>query len=120
MKAPLHFFVIALVVAPALAQSDTPPVITPNDAAKHVGDVVTVEGQVAAVHHLASAKVTFIDMGARYPNNPFSAVILSADASKFPNVENLEGKTIGITGKVQLYKKSPEILLTDAAQIKIK
>ena len=111
----------ALVVAvPALAQTSTPPVIAPNEARNHVGEVVTVEGLAAEVHHAASGKVTFIDMGARYPNNPFAGVIFSGDASKFPNVDNLEGKTIDVTGKVQLYRNAPEIILNDVAQIKIR
>jgi DNA/RNA endonuclease YhcR with UshA esterase domain len=47
-------------------------------------------------------------------------VILAADAAKFPGVTSLNGKTVDVTGKVQLYKGKPEILLTDAAQIKAK
>jgi DNA/RNA endonuclease YhcR with UshA esterase domain len=86
----------------------------------HVGQNLTVEGVVSEVHHAASGKAIFIDIGGRYPNNPFAAVIFADDASKFPNVDSLEGKTVDISGSVRLYKGKPEIILNDPAQIKAK
>ena len=64
--------------------------------------------------------VTFLDLGGRYPNEAFMAVIFSGDAGKFPNVHALEGKTVDITGPVRLYKGKPEIILRDAGQLKAK
>jgi len=81
---------------------------------------VTVEGAVNEVHHAASGKVTFIDMCGRYPNNVFTGVIFKDDASKFPNIDSLNGKTIDITGTIKVYKEKPEIILNDPAQIKTK
>ncbi len=106
---------LALTAAPALAET-----IPASEAQAHVGQNVTVEGTVSEVHTAASGRATFIDMGDRYPNNVFTAVIFSRDASKFPNVDALNGKTIDITGPVRLYKGRPEIILNDAAQIKTK
>ena len=106
---------LALTAAPALAQTIQPP-----EAKDHVGQVVTVEGMVSEVHKLASGRATFIDMGGRYPYNVFTAVIFSSDASKFPDVETLNGKVVDITGRVTLYKGEPEIILNDPAQIKAK
>lgn len=109
------FLVIALTstVAPALAET-----IAPEEAQKHVGQIVTVEGVVSQVHHATSGKVTFIDMGGGGPNNSFTAVIFAGDASKFPDVEAFEGKTIDVTGLIRLYRGKPEIILNDAGQIK--
>jgi DNA/RNA endonuclease YhcR with UshA esterase domain len=59
-------------------------------------------------------------MGGSYPDNAFTAVIFADDAGKFPNLSALNGKTVDITGPVQLYKGTPEILLKDAAQLKAK
>jgi hypothetical protein len=51
--------------------------ITPAETPHQVGQNATVEGPVSEVHHAASGKVTFIDMGGRYPNNTFTAVIFA-------------------------------------------
>jgi DNA/RNA endonuclease YhcR with UshA esterase domain len=106
---------LVLTAAPAFAET-----IRPDEALGRIGQIVTVEGIVSEVHTAASGRATFIDMGGRYPNNVFAAVIFVDDASKFPNVESLNGKTVDITGSVRLYKGKPEIILNDAAQIKIK
>ena len=112
----LSFGAFCLAAAPAPAQSAT---VTPAEAKAHVGQTVTVEGAVSDVHTVATG-VTFIDLGGHYPDNAFTAVIFAANAGKFPNVSALNGKTVDITGPVQLYKGTPEILLNDAAQIKTK
>jgi DNA/RNA endonuclease YhcR with UshA esterase domain len=104
----------ALVAMPARAQT-----IQPADAQAHAGQTVTVEGAVSGVHKIASG-VTFVDMGGHYPDNTFTAIILPDDASKFPDINSLNGKTVDISGPVTLYKGRPEIVLTNAAQIKAK
>jgi DNA/RNA endonuclease YhcR with UshA esterase domain len=91
----------------------------PADAKTHVGQTVTVEGAVSDVNTVRTG-VTFIDLGGKFPDNAFTAVILSDDAGKFPNVAALNGKTVEITGKVVLYKGKPQVVLNDAAQIKAK
>jgi DNA/RNA endonuclease YhcR with UshA esterase domain len=114
LKAFILAFTFALTAIPALAET-----IQPADAGKHVGQTVTVEGAVSNVHTTGSG-MTFIDMGGRYPDNPFTAVIFSDEVDKFPNVDDLDGKTVDITGLVRLYKNKPEIILKSADQIKIK
>jgi len=106
---------LALTVTPALAET-----ITPSDTPKYVGKSVTVEGVVSEVHHAASGKVIFIDIGGRYPDNAFAGVIFSGDAPKFPDVDSLEGKTVDITGAIKSHQGRPEIVLNDPAQIKAK
>jgi DNA/RNA endonuclease YhcR with UshA esterase domain len=107
---------LCFAVAAASARAQT---VQPADAKTHVGQTITVEGAVANVHTVASG-VTFIDMGGHYPDNVFTAVILPGDAGNFPNVSTLIGKTVAITGAVRLYQGKPEILLTDAGQLKAK
>jgi RecJ-like exonuclease len=103
---------LALIASPALAET-----IAPADAGAHVGQIVTVEGAVSEVF-TARSHTTFIDMGGRYPNNTFYAVIFSGDARAFPNVQALSGKTVDITGQIRLYKGKPEIILKSADQVK--
>ena len=114
MKTLVLAFGFVLIAAPAFAQA-----IAPADAKAQVGKTVTVEGMVDNVHTTAAGN-TYIDMGGRYPNNTFAAVIFSADTSKFKNVTALKGKTVDITGAVKLYKDKPEIILKSADQLKPK
>ena len=104
---------LAFVASPALAAT-----IAPKDAPAHVGQTVTVEGVVSEVFTSRRSNTTFLDMGGRYPDNVFTAVIFSSDAGKFPNVHALEGKTVDVTGPVRLYRGKPEIILHAADQIR--
>jgi DNA/RNA endonuclease YhcR with UshA esterase domain len=115
MKCRILILVLALMPSAALAQA-----ISPSEAKDHVGQIVTIEGTVAEVHHTASGKATFVDMGGRYPNNVFTGVLFSGDAQKFPDIDSLAGKTVDMTGGIKLYQGRPEIILNDPAQIKIK
>lgn len=105
----LGFIVVAL---PASAQT-----IAPAEAKAHVGQTVTVEAAVSDVH-TGRAGVIFIDVGGAYPDNEFAAVIFASDRAKFPNVGNLKGKTVAISGPVVLYQNRPEIILKTADQLK--
>ena len=116
MRAFVLAIVLALIAAPVLAAE----MIKPEEAPAHVGQIVTVEGTISDVHHAKSGRATFLNMGGRYPNNVFTAVIFADDASKFPDVDSLIGKTVGISGSIGVYKGRPEIILNDAAQIKVK
>ena len=95
-------------------------IIAAADAPKHVGETVTVEGTVSAVHTDSRSGITFIDMGGRYPDQAFTGVIFKDDAGKFPNVESLTGKVVDMTGPVHDYKGRPETVLNDPAQLKTK
>ncbi len=110
---------LALTAAPSLAQTQM-PAIAAADAKAHVGQTVTVEGVVSEVHTAASGRATFIDIGGRYPNNTFTAVIFSRDVTKFSNVDALNGKTVDVTGPVRLHNGRPEIILNVPGQIKAK
>ena len=64
--------------------------------------------------------MTLPDMGGRYPNNHFAAVIFPEDAIKFPDLGSLSGKMVEVTGSVRLYHGKPEIILRRRDQIKAK
>jgi DNA/RNA endonuclease YhcR with UshA esterase domain len=91
-------------------------VVTAADAAGRIGRTVTVEGVVSEVH--VSERATFIDLNGRYPNEEFTGVIFESDAGAFSDVDAYEGKTVDITGTVQLYRGRPEIILTSPSQIR--
>lgn len=103
-----------LVAGPAQAQT-----IGPSETKAYVGKPVTVQAAISDVH-TARSGATFIDMGGEFPDNEFVAVIFADDAAKFPNASALEGKTVTITGTVQMYQGKPEIVLKSASQLKTK
>lgn len=107
----LLFCALAL-VAPA----QKPPVITPAEAAKHVGQEVVVRGTVSQIV-LSVNLTTHINFGGLYPNHVFTATIFKAKQTQFPGVKDYEGKTVQVQGVVRLYKNKPEIVLTERAQI---
>jgi DNA/RNA endonuclease YhcR with UshA esterase domain len=118
MKSLIVLLGFAFAAAPALAQTPAQP-IAAAEAMAHVGQSVTVEGAVSNVF-VGRSGVTLLDIGGRYPDNPFTAVIFAADAGKFPDVKTLGGKTVDVSGPVKLYKGKPEIVVSDAAQIRAK
>jgi DNA/RNA endonuclease YhcR with UshA esterase domain len=116
MRARFVIAVSAFVAGALPAQAQT---IGPAETKSHVGQPVTVEAAVSDVH-VAKSGATFIDMDGEFPDNNFVAVIFADDAAKFPSVEKLEGKTVTITGTVQMYQGKPEIVLKSASQLKMK
>jgi DNA/RNA endonuclease YhcR with UshA esterase domain len=116
----MRTLVLALMLTLAVGSGHAQTVIAAADAAKHVGETVTVEGTVSAVHTDSGSGVTFIDIGGRFPNQTFTGVVFKDDAGKFPNVESLTGKVVDITGPVHDFRGRPETILNDPAQIKTK
>jgi DNA/RNA endonuclease YhcR with UshA esterase domain len=91
-------------------------VIRDSEAASHVGETVTVEGTVASVH-VTRSRTTFLNFGAAYPKQTFTAVVFSSAASQFPNPQQWDGKRVRVTGKVRLYRDRPEIVLEASSQL---
>lgn len=105
---------VMLVASPVQAQT-----IGPSETKAYVGKPVTVQAAISDVH-TARSGATFIDMGGEFPDNEFVAVIFADDVAKFPDASSLEGKTVTITGTVQMYQGKPEIVLKSASQLKAK
>lgn len=85
-----------------------------NDLSAHLSETVKVCGKVYGVKYLSNGggKPTFVNIGAAYPNSPLTLVIWQDVRDSF-NVkpENLDGKNICATGKLELYKGKPEIII---------
>ena len=113
LKTFLTLFVCA-VIASAIAQS--PATYTPEEAAKHVGETATMTDKVDGFHQSGKGNI-FLNMGGKYPNQAFTAFIPSGSAAQFPNAQQYDGKTLAVTGKIQLYKGKPEIIVNSPSQI---
>jgi DNA/RNA endonuclease YhcR with UshA esterase domain len=92
---------------------------TAADAAKHVGETATVTDKVDGVHQSGKGNI-FLNMGGKYPNQAFTAFIPSSSAAQFSQPQQYEGKTVAVTGKIQLYKGKPEIIVNSPTQISTK
>ncbi len=111
MKA-LTLVAFLLSSSPALAAA-----ITPQEAASHIGQTVTVEG-VAHVHVARTA--AFLDMGGAYPNEDFQAVVFPDHAGAFGDLNRYDGKTVDVTGKIREYRGTPEIVLDNPSQLRVR
>lgn len=103
------------------AQSNT---ITADNAYKYIGEVKTVCGTVesAFYSYRSNGKPTFLNIDKAYPNNEFMIVIWGGDRYKFnpvPEKEYLK-KNVCVTGKIQLYDGTAEIVVTNPSQIGIR
>ena len=62
---------------------------------------------------------TFLNFGAKYPNQTFTGYIpAGSELAGDRWTVTLQGKVIGITGTVELYKGKPEIKVLSMSQIK--
>ncbi len=108
----------AVLILTGFSQIRAQKVYSPDQAKSLVDSLVTIKGEVAQVSTTRSGQV-YLNMGGKYPNNTFSAVILKNNLSKFENYKDFEGKVVEVTGKVKIYNNKPEILLKEKEQIKI-
>src|SRR6202162_3378708 len=85
--------------------------LSPEEAAKHVGENAPICGLVPPAKYAAQARggPTFFDFGKPYPNATFTALILGNDRAKFGTPEKaLQGKQVCVTGQIQLYQGKPQ------------
>jgi len=98
--------------------------ISPEDAAKYIGQQKTVCGTVASAHFAAKTKgqPTFINLDRPFPNQVFTVLIWGSDRSKFekPPETLYSGKEICVTGMIQSFQGKAEIIVKEPSQIKAK
>ena len=112
------FAILGLLLCLIATRADELPVIKDSEAARYVGKNVEVRGFVVSVT-ISPLGTAFINFGREYPNQTFAGFI--AAGSKLatdPRIAALQGKIVGITGKIELYQGKPEIKVTSTDQIK--
>ena len=109
---------LVFAVLASVAPVESPPVITPDEAAKHVGKVVIVRGEISQIV-LSVNLTTHINFGGLYPNHVFTATIFKAKQPLFEGVKELEGKVVQVRGVVHLYRGKPEIVLEEPTQLRL-
>jgi hypothetical protein len=93
-----------------------------EDAKNHIGDSVTVCGKVYSARFVSNAtnEPTFLNLGAKYPDQLLTIVIWSDVRKQFKgNPEDIFlNKEICVTGKVELFRDKPQIVIKKLGGIK--
>jgi hypothetical protein len=76
-------------------------------------NVVSIVGKVTSVQ-MSTTGMTFLNIGRSWA---FSAIVLTADSSSFPNPKRWEGKRVRVTGKVQRYEARAAMVLRQPWQL---
>jgi hypothetical protein len=115
----LFLILLAVLCYTELACGDPTATISAAEAAKHIGEVVTVEDRVVSMHHSGKGN-TFLNFGAPYPNQIFTGWIpAGSSAQGSPLLEDIEGKTVQIMGRIRLYRGKPEIRIDSEEQLQV-
>ncbi|EHQ27280.1 hypothetical protein [Mucilaginibacter paludis] len=95
--------------------------IDAKDAAKHIGEKVTICDKIYGGKFLSGGGITLLDLGAAHPNELLTLLIKGDDRKKFKDAPEVafKNKAVCVTGTVIDYKGKPEIVITEADQIKL-
>ena len=114
----LFIAMLALLLCTIAARTGEPIVIKDSEAIKYVGKEVEVRGRVISVT-TSPLGTTFINFGGEYPNQRFAGFIAAGSRiAADQRLTMIQGKTISITGRIELYKGKPEIQVISTDQIK--
>jgi nuclease S1 len=95
-----------------------PGVYTDREAIAHVGETAAVVGTVAAVFRSPGGNV-YVNFGADYPRQTFTAVALAPLGSWTARLDSLTGKRVRVRGEIVKYRGRVEIVLNEPGQISV-
>ena len=112
------FLLLAALTTNTYAQKE----IKLEDIKDHIGDSVKIRGKVFGVRYLQASKntPTFINIGAAYPNQQLTVVIwgdVRKQLSYNPEEEKFAQGFAVVTGRIELYKDKPQIVIKDPKQL---
>lgn len=114
----IQLAIFCLLSASVFAQRE----IKIEDAKNHIGDSVKICTKIFGGKCLESSKgtPTFLNAGANYPNAPLTLVIWADARKDFKNKpeEYYTGKDVCVTGKIELFRDKPQIVISKEEQIK--
>ena len=97
--------------------------IKPEEVSGHVGDSVTITGKVAGGRYFPNTEgaPTLLNIGAAYPNQLLTVVIRGAARKELGGIpeKDLLEKDIRVSGKVELYKGKPQLVVYRAGQLTV-
>jgi len=88
-----------------------------DSAGYHIGEKAEVCSNVYGIK--AFERITYINLGASYPNSPLTVVIFGKDYSNFKELPSVmyQNKQICVTGTISEYKGKPQIVVTKPGEI---
>ena len=108
---------------PANAIQQVNTAYTGAQAAHHMGETITVCDKVYGTKYLVSAgtQPTFLNLGAPYPNSPFTVVIFGKDRPHFKQQPEVyyDYKKICVSGLVKEYRGKPEMVVSAEGAIQV-
>lgn len=123
MNRRTKLLVVSILIFAFTVPASAQETISPEDAAKFIGQQKTVCGKVASANYATRSKgqPTFLNLDKPYPHQIFTVLIWGSDRGKFEKPpEAISGKDICVTGKIQSYRGQPEIIVKDPSQIRLK
>ena len=117
MRIDALFAILPLLFCAIVVYADKPIMIKESEAIQYVGKEVEVRGKVVSVT-VSPLGTAFINFGGDYPDQRFAGFIAAGSPiATDPRLTMIQGKTISITGIVQLRDGKPEIEIVSADQI---
>ncbi len=115
---------VAATATPTATSKSCPGAIPWDQAYEYVGDGATIEGPVVGTSYASGIRErpTFLNIGKPYPDpNRFTVVIWGDNRGNFPFAPEVEydNKTICVTGLIETYKGSPQIIANRPSDIEI-
>ncbi len=115
----IFLFVILNISAIVIAQKS----IKLDEINKHIGDSVKVCGQVYDTYYAVRTEntPTFLNIGAKYPNQLLTIVIWGDVRKKFESnpEEVFKDKQVCVSGKLETYNDKPQIVIQKPVQLSI-
>jgi len=82
---------------------------------------VTICDKVFGGKYFSNSGMTLLNLGGNYPDQKMTIVIKGDDRAKFKDAPETyyDGKKVCVTGRQDMYKGKPEIVVTDPSQIQV-
>ena len=94
-------------------------IIKIEDAKNHIGELVKICTKIYGGKFLEKDTLTLLNACGYYPDAPLTIVIRAGAEKEFNNnpVAYYKGMDVCITGKIELFKDKPQIVVTTKSQI---
>ncbi len=100
-----------------LSAADPGDVLTVDEAANRIGEVVTFEGEVVSTPSSPRRAAIYANFGNAYPWQTMSVLFANEHTNIIWNLPRLRGRNVRVTGLVESTKAGPVITVTNADQI---
>ncbi len=112
-----HLLLLLFIVLSHLVQAQE---VTLDNIATFEGKIVTLCSTITGTYQTkGEKKVTYLNFGKLYPNSSFTIVIFEKELIHFSYnpAAFLKNKKVCVTGKVVLYKRKPQFIISKEAEI---